>query len=210
MLREEDKKRFAEVLQFLAKRFCKECKDNKLDKEDLSSYWFFLRDEFENIKEFELSALKVGKSWKYGRMPEPSEFIEKLSPDNLSLEIISQKAWESVMICLENGVGYTKSAEFEDNLIPLIVENYLGGFSRLSKLDYRELEFKKKEFLKIYENLTKKREPIKKVEVKTLIDNTTSKLKITADYPTLKTEKDNLIANNTQNTIQKLVTNKRI
>ena len=206
MLRENDKKRFAEVLQFLAKRFCKECKDNKLDKEDLMSYWFFLRDEFENIDEFEKVALKVGKSWKFGRMPEPSEFIEKLSPDKINLEIIAQKAWESVMFCLENGVGYTKSAEFDDNLIPLIVENYLGGFSRLGKMDYKELDFKKKEFLKIYENLTKKREAVKKVEIITLIDRPT-KLKVTADYPTIKTEKDNLIANNTQHLISKMVAN---
>jgi hypothetical protein len=196
MLRENDKKRFAEVLQFLAKRFCKECKDNKLDKEDLMSYWFFLRDEFENIDEFEKVALKVGKVWKFGRMPEPSFFIEKLSPDKINLEIIAQKAWESVMFCLESGVGYTKSAEFDDNLIPLIIENYLGGFSRLGRMDYKELDFKKKEFLKIYENLTKKREVVKKVEVKTLVDNTIDKLKITADYPVLKVENaDNLIIN---------------
>ena len=96
----------------------------------------------------------TGKVWKFGRMQEPSFFIEKLSPDKINLEIIAQKAWESVMFCLENGVGYTKSAEFDDNLIPLIAENYLGGFSRLGKLDYRELEFKKKEFIQIYQNLT--------------------------------------------------------
>ena len=209
MLRAEDKKKFAEILQFLAKRFCKECKNNKLDKQDLASYWFLLKDEFDNIKEFEMVAIKVGKAWKYGRMPEPNEFIDKLSPDNLSLEIIAQKAWQSVLYALDKGVGYTKTAEFEDGLIPLIVENFLGGFGLLGTLEFKDTEFKKKEFLKLYENLTKKRSKIKRVEVRAKFDDV-DKIFIKADYPTLKTEAKRLNDNKTQVIIKQLVNKVRV
>ena len=178
---------------------------HKITANQIMMYFEVLRDEFENINEFKRASIGLMKNWNYSYMPKPAHFIESLNP-KMDIEIISQKAWESVMICLENGVGSTKTAEFDDNLIPLIIENYLGGFSRLGRMDYKELDFKKKEFLKIYENLTKKREAVKKVEIITLIDRPT-KLKVIADYPTLKTEKDNLIANNTQHLISKMVAN---
>ena len=210
MLQEKDKILFAETMQLFAKRFHK---NGKLDKIDMQSYWFALSDEFENIEEFQKAAKKVMKTWSYGRMPEPSAFIAaKKEHSDLDIEIIAQKAWDSVVYAIEQGVGYTKTAEFEDKLIPAVVE-LCGGFERLATKTHEDLSWIKKEFIKTYKAALQGEISIRVNEQRALLEDTKTLL-ITADYPT-KTQNQKVEAiehkqNKATNLIANLANAKRI
>jgi len=203
MLTEKDSNVFAETLQLLAKRFNG---GRKLDDMDLKSYWFALADEFENIGEFQKAAKKVMKTWSYGRMPEPSAFIAaKKEHSDLDIEIIAQKAWDSVVYAIERGVGYTAVAEFEDELIPAVVE-LCGGFSELATKTYEELSWIKKEFIKTYKAALQGEISIKANEQRALLEDTKTLL-ITADYPTKTQNQKVLTYKEEQNRVTKLIAN---
>jgi hypothetical protein len=203
MLQEKDKILFAETMQLFAKRFHK---NGKLDKIDMQSYWFALSDEFEDIGEFQKAAKKVMKTWSYGRMPEPSAFIAaKKEHSDLDIEIIAQKAWESVVYAIEQGVGYTKTAEFEDKLIPAVVE-LTGGFERLASKSYDELEWIKKEFIKTYKAALQGEISIRANEQRALLEDTKT-LQIAADYPVKTQNQKVLTYKEEQNKATKLIAN---
>jgi hypothetical protein len=166
-------------------------------------YYEALKDEFESLEEFKRASIRLVKTWSYSYMPKPAHFINALYKD---IEIIAQKAWQSVIICLENGVGYTKTAKFEDNLIPVIVENYLGGFNKLGRLNYKELEFKKREFIDLYIHLSKNnKETIKQIKIKTLSERVNT-LVIKANYIPPTNNKNKALKKDNNN-INRLVNN---
>ena len=179
-----------------------------INANQIMMYFEVLRDEFNSIDDFKKASVELMKTWKYSYMPKPAHFLEVTFPQS-DVEIVAQKAWNSVLFALENGVGSTKIAKFEDGLIPLIVENYIGGFKILGRINYKELEFKKKEFLKMYEILAKKKEvTLKDIDIKTIINNPL-KIVITANYPVPKIKNDDAttLTNNkkTQKMISKMV-----
>ena len=204
MLDDRDKIKFAELMQLLAKRFNQ---GRELDEIDLKSYWLALADEFDDIKEFEKAVIKLIKTWKYGRMPEPSYFIEaKRKFNDLEIEDISNKAWALVIEAVEKGVGNNKIADFEDPLIPYVVKVSCGGFERLARK--WDLSDDEKKFKAYYRLLLKKGAKVEKVEVGCLVDNP-KRLIIKAPYDVDNNlllieskREDNHIDNKVKNLIQ--------
>jgi len=198
MLQEKDKSEFAKLLQFLAIRFNKpnifDVEKKKLTQEELKSYFFFLADEFCNIEEFANVCKKLGKTWSYGRMPEPNYFLEAKKTDEVDVEMIAQKSWEQVIEAIENGAGYTSIPNFEDKLVEYVV-NIIGGFYTLRQLDYKQLEFKKKEYIKLYkQSYNKDNLSIPTITHKTSLENVRV-MKIKAPYSTKKFQTDSMIEN---------------
>ena len=169
-------------------------------------YFEVLSEEFESIDEFKKAAKKLLKSWKYSYMPKPAHFIEARKEfSELDVEIIAQKAWDSVVYAIERGVGYTAVAEFEDKLIPAVVE-LTGGFERLATKTYEELSWIKKEFIKTYKAALQGEISIRANEQRALLEDTKTLL-ITADYPT-KTQNQKVEAiEHKQNRATKLIAN---
>ena len=175
-----DRKSFAEIMQFVALTL----KGEELNDKELLAYYFALGDEFSDIEELKKAAKKVIKEWKYGYFPKPNHFIEaKKQFSNLDIEIIAQKAWESVIDALKKGVGYNKSAEFEDKLIPSVIA-LCGGFERLATKTFEELEWIKKEFVKTYKAAINGEIELEAKEVLPLLEEA-KRIKIKANYPVL-------------------------
>jgi len=175
-----DRKSFAEIMQFVALTL----KGEELNDKELLAYYFALGDEFSDIEELKKAAKKVIKEWKYGYFPKPNHFIEaKKQFSNLDIEIIAQKAWESVIDALKKGVGYNKSAEFEDKLIPSVIA-LCGGFERLATKTFEELEWIKKEFVKTYKAAVEGEIKLEAKEVLPLLEEA-KRIKIKANYPVL-------------------------
>ena len=176
-MRKEEFKTFAMYLTGVAESF-----GQKISAEQIMLYFEILQDKFENVDEFKKAAKKLLKSWSYSYMPKPAHFIEaKKEFSSESIEIIAQKAWDSVIEAIRAGVGYTTVAEFEDKLIPAVVE-LCGGFKRLATKTYEELEWIKKEFLKTYKAAMQGEINLRAKEQTALLENTKT-LKIKADYP---------------------------
>ena len=149
MLNNEDKNKFVDYMQLLAKRF-NNGKD--LSVLDLKSYWISLNDEFQNIKEFELVVIKILKTWKYGRMPEPSYFIEAKKERKEDLEIQALNEWKNVFEKIELIGGY-HSVKFENYITNEAIKLIVSDWYQLASKTYDELEWIKKDFIKIYVNL---------------------------------------------------------
>jgi len=141
-----NKVKFAELMQFLAIGI----KGQELTKIELQAYWYALEDEFNNIEEFEKAVKKLLKSWKYSYFPKPSHFLEanKIYTEP-EMEKIALDAWKTALNAIESGVGYNKIGEFEDRLIPAVIER-CEGFKELSKAKYEELKWIKKDFINFY------------------------------------------------------------
>jgi hypothetical protein len=176
-MRKEEFQAFTVYLTGVAETF-----GQKLNAEQIMLYFEVLQDEFENIEAFKKAAKKLLKSWNYSYMPKPAHFIEaKKEFSRESIEIIAQKAWDSVIEAIKEGVGYTATAEFEDNLIPAVVE-LCGGFERLATKTFEELEWIKKEFLRTYKAAIEGEIKLQIKEPIALLESP-KVLRITADYP---------------------------
>ncbi len=174
--------------------------------EQINLYFEVLADKFENIDEFKKAAKKLLESWNYSYMPKPAHFIKaKREYSDLDVEIIAQKAWNSVIYAIEQGVGYTKTAEFEDKLIPAVVE-LCGGFSELATKTYEELSWIKKEFIKTYKAAVQGEISIRANRPQALLESAKTLL-IKADYP-IKTQNQKVLTyKEEQNRATKLIAN---
>ncbi len=202
-----DRNSFAEIMQFVALTL----KGEELNDKELLAYYFALADEFSDIEEFKKVVKKVIKNWKYGYFPKPNHFIEsKKEFSDLDIEIIAQKAWKSVIEALKKGVGYNKSAEFEDKLIPPVVE-LCGGFKRLATKTFEELEWIKKEFLKTYKAAIEGEIKLEAKEVLPMLEEA-KRIKIKANYPVLsrKIIETPAIENKANTLVKSLANAKRI
>ena len=184
-----EKDRFAKILGSVAILCGAEINEAVVD-----AYWKFLSLKFENIDEFQKAAERVVENWKIVNTFPPAAVFLEHKVDKIDLEIIAQKAWESVVKAIEAGVGYTKVAEFEDELIPAVVA-LCGGFENLASKSYEELEWIKKEFIKTYKNAVNGDVKLQKQEVRAIL-KLAPKLKIKANYPVLKAPFNLQIANN--------------
>jgi len=200
-MRKEEFKIFGLYLTAVAETF-----GQKISAEQIMLYFEILSDEFENVDEFKRAAKKLLKTWSYSYMPKPAHFIEaKKEFSSESIEIIAQKAWDSVIDAISAGVGYTKVAEFEDKLIPAVVD-LCGGFERLASKTFEELEWIKKEFIKTYKAAMQGEISLKAKEQSALLEEI-KVLKIKADY---KVNTQNSIAiehKEAQNKATKLIAN---
>jgi len=200
-MRKEEFKTFAMYLTGVAETF-----GQKISAEQIMLYFEILQDEFENVDEFKKAAKKLLKSWSYSYMPKPAHFIEaKKEFSSESIEIIAQKAWRSVVYAISEGVGYTKAAEFEDKLIPAVVE-LCGGFERLKGKKYKELEWIKKEFIAIYKSVMNGNTKLAPREVIAELDDVKI-IKIPADYPVNAQNKIAITHKQEQNKATELIAN---
>ncbi len=205
-MRKEEFKAFTMYLTGVAETF-----SQKISAEQIMLYFEILADEFENIDEFKKAAKKLLKSWNYSYMPKPAHFIEaKKEFNSKSIEIITQKAWDSVIKALKEGVGYNKSAEFEDKLIPAVVE-LCGGFERLASKTFEELEWVKKEFIKTYKSAINGEIELEAKDVLPMLEEAKT-IKIKADYPALDVKVANTpaIENKTSTLVKSLANAKRM
>ena len=205
-MRKEEFKTFAMYLTGVAETF-----GQKISAEQIMLYFEILQDEFENVDEFKKAAKKLLKSWSYSYMPKPAHFIEaKKEFSSESIEIIAQKAWDSVIEAIRAGVGYTKAAEFEDKLIPAVMD-LCGGFERLADKDYNELEWVKKEFIKTYKAAIEGEIEIEKKEVLPMLEEAKT-IKIKANYPVLNSKviETPVIENKSTNLAKQLAHAKRM
>ena len=205
-MRKEEFKTFAMYLTGVAETF-----GQKISAEQIMLYFEILQDEFENVDEFKKAAKKLLKTWSYSYMPKPAHFIEaKKEFSSESIEIIAQKAWKSVIEALKKGVGYNKSAEFEDKLIPPVVA-LCGGFERLASKTFEEIEWIKKEFLKIYKAAVEGEIKLEEKEVLAMLEEA-KRIKIKANYPLLdvKIIQVPVIENKTNALVKSLANAKRM
>jgi len=202
-----NKAKFAELMQFVAIAI----QGKELTKTELSAYYFALADEFKSIEQFKDIVKKLLKSWNFSYMPKPAHFIELKKASKIELEVISQKAWDSVVEALKKGAGYTKIPAFEDKLIPAVVD-LCGGFERLATKTFEELEWVKKEFIKLYQAALKEEIVLQAKEQGALLENVEI-LEIKANYPLIG--QNNVVMledkkSRVNNLVQKLVDNKRM
>ncbi len=202
-----NKAKFAELMQFLAIGI----KGQELTKVELQAYWYALEDEFNNIEEFEIAVKKLLKSWKYSYFPKPSHFLEANKEyTEPEVEKIALDAWKTVLNAIENGVGYSKIGDFEDKLIPPVVE-LCGGFKRLATKTFEELEWIKKEFLKTYKAAINGEIELEVKEVLPILQEAKT-IKIKANYHVLsrKIIETSAIENKTNTLVKKLKNAKRM
>ena len=205
-MRKEEFKTFAMYLTGVAETF-----SQKISAEQIMLYFEILADEFENIDEFKKAARKLLKSWTYSYMPKPAHFIEaKKEFSSESVEIIAQKAWDSVIKALDKGIGYNKSAEFEDKLIPAVVE-LCGGFERLASKTFEELEWVKKEFIKTYKSAIDGEIELEAKDVLPMLEEAKA-ITIKANYPVLNVKVVNTpaIENKASTIVKSLALSKRM
>jgi len=199
-MRKEEFKEFAIYFGGVA-----ELLGQKISAEQIILYFEVLSDEFESIEEFKRATKKLLKSWKYSYMPKPAHFIEANKAFNKpDIEIVAQKAWKSVIYAIEKGVGYTKTADFEDKVIPAVIE-LCGGFVRLKGKGHEELEWIKKEFIIIYKSVMDGNTKLEPREVMAELDDVKI-IKIPADYPVLEQNKI-AITHKQQNKATELIAN---
>ncbi len=175
---EQEKQTFAKILGSVALLCSAEINEHMIE-----AYWKYLKNKFDDIKEFSRAADRVVENWKIvNTFPPASMFIEH-KIDKTNIEIIAQKAWDSVLEALKQGVGYNKIAEFEDKLIPAVVKFY-GGFERLASKTFEELEWTKKEFIKTYKAAMQGEINLEEKDITAQLEYTPT-VKIAANYPLL-------------------------
>lgn len=96
--------------------------------------------------EFQISVVKVLESKTFNKLPLPAEILEMTQGKKQDQAILA-------LANLEKGIariGRYRSAQFEDPIIMACVES-MGGWIQVCSYEMREWEFKRKDFLRLYE-----------------------------------------------------------
>jgi len=141
-----DKKVFAENFIILCEVF-----DKTPIKGLISIYYEVLKKL--NNDEFKTAMQNLLSSWSYNYMPKPANFLNSMKQDPESLEIEAQNEWNTIVEAIEEHGGYV-SVKFE-NIITSTVLKFItvGNWYNLASKNYKELEWIKKDFVKLYMNL---------------------------------------------------------
>jgi len=172
MMIEKDKKRFAQLIGTIGEMAGKE-----VSKDLLLLYWNVLHSQFDNIAEFEKATIKLLNTWNYSYMPKPAHFLEQTRLSDDEVVQIANESWSDVIGAIRDGVGYTKSAVFECPITEYAL-NSVGGISKLCTKTSEELEWIKKDFVKIFISAYKTNR-VGKIELKNkgaLLDDTKKKV----------------------------------
>ena len=181
MLKTEDKIKFSELLQLLAKRFNN---NRDLTSLDLKSYWLGLNDEFEDIIQFENICIKILKTWSYGRMPEPSYFIEAKKEKKEDLEIQALNEWNRIIDTIRL-VGSYHSVKFENIVTNEAIRATFYDWYQLATKSYKDLDFYKTKFINNYISLYNNPQELKDEPLLGYCDNQNGFI----DYRAIKTIK---------------------
>jgi hypothetical protein len=118
----------------------------------MEMYYLVLKDM--NEKDFISSVEKLMSEWSYSYMPKPAH-IKNALVDSVSLEVEANKEWNIVMKAIENFGSY-KNVRFENIVTNGTIQSLTGGkWSELCKKTYEQLDWIKKDFIKLYQNFRK-------------------------------------------------------
>ncbi len=108
----------------------------------LEAYWLVLQEkEDRELLQAVKNHIKKSK-W----FPKPSELLEEIEGD---MTYKSEKAWNEIQEAI-NRYGIYESVEFADTKINEAIQ-LLGGWVAINMIPVSEVEYKKKEFMKIYQ-----------------------------------------------------------
>jgi hypothetical protein len=113
--------------------------DKPVSTELSLEYWSHLKPY--GIENITLAANEIKKTHKF--FPRISDFVDLIEGSNQEL---AQIAWKSVLEGLRDPAGAMYTPEIKAAI------GLIGGARRLSKMSYRELEFKAKEFKDVYQH----------------------------------------------------------
>ena len=131
----KDQQKFKELILMLGDIF-----DKKVSSGTLKTYWQVLSSYTDT--QFATAAdayMRVGKFF-----PRPADFIELIEGTS---EANAHEAWATALLELRDSAN----AKFDAKTAKVIAA--LGGAEYLGQMSYRDLEFKKKDFIAIYESL---------------------------------------------------------
>ena len=140
---------FAKALAAIA-----EALGHTMSDAQVAVYYTVLSDDFKTVGEFKQAAVRLLKSWSYGYMPKPAHFIEATKLSDGELDMAAESSWGDVIDAIRGGAGYTASVTMECHVAAYAV-SALGGFGRLCTKTSDELEWLKKDFVRIYKNAYK-------------------------------------------------------
>jgi len=167
------------------------------------TYFRVLNDRL-STDEFIKAIDELISEWNYSYYPKPAHIIEKSKEfDEIDLEIIAKKASKVFAEAIES-VGRYTIPEFEDKIIPQVIE-MLGGWVECCNIpSYDKLSWLKRDFENVYKQVAEKG-ITKEVKLLAATDNPVTK-KISCDYktPKIKVANNLLPANSTLNTQLKL------
>lgn len=104
--------------------------------------WINMLKQFD-IKKIESAVCECLSTSKF--MPHVSELIAII---NSAEKIIAQNAWGELLKCLAR-------SESSDDLVTKEIVSMFGGAKYLASIDLRDLEFKRKTFLELYDSVSK-------------------------------------------------------
>jgi hypothetical protein len=142
-----DKRMFAESITGLSEMF-----EKKMSQALMKMYYEVLKDMSE--EDFKASIMKLMSEWSYSYMPKPAH-IKNALVDNVSLEVEAQNEWKLVIYAIER-IGRYKNVIFQNVVTNTAVQIITGGkWSDLCNMNYEQLDWIKKDFVKFYVNIRK-------------------------------------------------------
>jgi len=144
MLEPRDKIEFSKILMTIA-----EVVGVKLSKQAYEVYWNILKNKYNSLNDFKQVAMKLLERWNYNYMPKPAHFVTLNILTDSEIELVANEAWTDIIRALRAGGGYTKDVLF-DCPITTYALNTLGGLSSLIEKTSNDLEWIKKDFVKIF------------------------------------------------------------
>jgi len=197
-----DKKVFAENFIILCEIF-----DKTPTKGLISIYYEVLKKL--NNDEFKTAMQNLLSSWSYNYMPKPANFLNAMKQDPESLEIEAQNEWNTIVEAIELHGGYL-SVKFENIITSTVLKFITGGnWYNLASKNYKELEWIKKDFIKLYS--TVKNNPKNNLSDELLL-GLFDKQNNSIDLKAVKTIKSNLNTNmleNKKNSTQMIIEGKK-
>ena len=124
--------------------------------------------------------------WSYSYYPKPAQILEKAKQFNeIDLDLIAKQAAKAFEYAIES-VGRNTIPEFEDKVIPVVIDMLGGWVYCCSMPSYDDLKWLKKEFERVYKQVVEKGN-IKQVELLPAVETAGIK-QVSCDYelPKLK------------------------
>jgi hypothetical protein len=138
---------FAKYITALAEMFNK-----KLSEVVMEMYYEVLKDM--SNEDFIASVKKLMSEWSYSYMPKPAH-IKNALVDSVSLEVEANNEWNIVMKAIEKFGSY-KNVRFQNIATNGTIQALTGGkWSELCSKTYEQLDWVKKDFVKLYQNFRK-------------------------------------------------------
>ena len=143
-MNEQDKQTFANQLMVLSEVFGKEVSKP------------LARIYFESLAEYSIDQVTqaINKHIKTGKFfPKPVELTDIINGGKPNTQDKALLAWLSIIDAMKK-LGAYRALTVNDRLALEVVKQ-IGGYTNLCSLTYKELEFKKREFVEVYTSIEK-------------------------------------------------------